>query len=214
MTRIVPLKSVISNQYLLIEEHSLLLIDTGITRNYTNIYNVLGKYKYSTKSNIFIIITHADADHYGCLSKVQHNIENIISAAAEPEAKAIISGISSRELKPKGVQRFIYHLIGRLFMSTKSARIDRLLAFGEEFPFLGGLEVLDTKGHTPGHISLWSKTTRTLFSGDSIIIQGKSLAPSKGPNTWNKDLAIESFEKQISLKPDRIYGGHGIWSRD
>jgi glyoxylase-like metal-dependent hydrolase (beta-lactamase superfamily II) len=140
------------------------------------------------------------------------NHPEIVSCASEIEARSIERGESSRELRAKGFRKLLFSLASSMF-SSPPAKIHRILAVGEEFPYLGCLEILDTRGHTPGHISLWSSTTRTLFSGDSIRIDGNSLSPSRGANTWDAELAVKSFDLQMDLHPDRIYGGHGVWKR-
>jgi glyoxylase-like metal-dependent hydrolase (beta-lactamase superfamily II) len=76
---------------------------------------------------------------------------------------------------------------------------------------LNGLQVLLTPGHTPGHISFFDPAERILFSGDSIVIDGGTPAPSRGGNTWDIACARASFEQQLALAPVWICGGHGIW---
>ena len=211
---ILQIPSMISRQYLVHGLNGYVLIDTGINSNYTQILKFLKKNNIPLGSVEMIIVTHADGDHFGCLSQLLSASPATVSAASQIEAQSIRLGVSSRPLKAKGsFQKVFLSAISPLF-KVQPARIDRILETGEEFPFLGGLEVLDTKGHTPGHISLWSQTTRTLFCGDSIAIKGKSLRPSSGANTWDTELAINSFDNQLALKPDRIYAGHGVWQRE
>ncbi len=203
---------VVSHQYLIAGKNGFLLVDTGLSTNYTHIVNILKAKNISVFDIEMIVITHADGDHFGCLADFQEKTTALVSAASQIEAQAIVKGESSRKMKGNGLRKVLFNLASPLFHS-KPAKIDRILSDGDYLPFLGGLEIIDTKGHTPGHISLWSASTRTLFAGDSIIIKKGTLLPSSGPNTWNDEMAIFLFEKQISLKPDRIYAGHGIWSR-
>lgn len=203
----------ISNQYVVQENEDYLLIDTGLRNNYTNLVNFLSRQRISANNLKLVVITHADGDHYGCLDLlVNQSTVNLTTAASDIEAKAIGKGISSRPLKSKGFQKVVLGMLSPLFTS-KPVNISRILIPGEILPFLGGLQVLDTQGHTPGHISLWSETEKTLFSGDSINIRDGVPSPSRGANTWDEDLARKSFEMQMDLHPDHIYGGHGIWSR-
>ena len=43
------------------------------------------------------------------------------------------------------------------------------LSDGQILPVLGGLRVIETLGHTPGHISLFAPSAGILFCGDSIV---------------------------------------------
>ena len=44
----------------------------------------------------------------------------------------------------------------------------RALTDGELLPVAGGLRVVHTPGHSPGHISLLLESTRTLITGDAL----------------------------------------------
>ena len=57
----------------------------------------------------------------------------------------------------------------RRFFKAKPLQVDEILREGQKLDVLGGLEVLETPGHTPGHISLFSPSTGILFVGDSIV---------------------------------------------
>lgn len=203
----------ISNQYIVPGNEGFLLIDTGLRSNYTNLVNFLSRQRISAQQLKMVVITHADGDHFGCLDLlVSNSTAKLSTASSEIEAAAIGKGESSRPLKAKGLQKFILDMTIPLF-SSKPVKITKILLPGEILPFLGGLKVLDTSGHTPGHISLWSESQKILFSGDSIRIQNGVPSPSSGVNTWDEGLAVRSFEMQIALDPAIIYGGHGIWSK-
>ncbi|MHC1741053.1 MAG: MBL fold metallo-hydrolase [Anaerolineaceae bacterium] len=185
---VIQIPSSISRQYLVEGSSGYLLIDTGLSNNYTHLIKFLDKSKIPLNSIELVVITHADGDHFGCLSILQKDMPSMISAASTIEAEAIRQGESSRELHPSALAKVLISLLSPMFKANP-ARIDRILTFGEELPYLGGLEILDTNGHTPNHISLWSQSTRTLFSGDSIRINGNNLSPSIGANTWNPENA-------------------------
>jgi glyoxylase-like metal-dependent hydrolase (beta-lactamase superfamily II) len=205
---------IVSHQYLIKGTTGYLLIDTGLSINYAHLLRSLRSSNISPKSIELVVITHADGDHSGSLARLQGLLSSsLTSAASQIETEAIRKGLSSRLIKPKFFLKPYYAITDRLF-SAQPATIDRVLPIGEELPYLGGLTVLDSSGHTPSHISLWSESTRILFCGDSIKIKGSLLSPSTGANTWNIEKARISFEKQVALHPDHIYAGHGIWHRD
>jgi glyoxylase-like metal-dependent hydrolase (beta-lactamase superfamily II) len=116
-------------------------------------------------------------------------------------------GQSSRKLKPKGLEKVFYSLASKLFKS-EPVQTEFILKPGEILPILDGLEVLDTKGHTPGHISFFFRNSGILFAGDSIKLINNHLSPSIGANTWEMDLSRKSFDYQMSLNPRYICAGH------
>ncbi len=65
-------------------------------------------------------------------------------------------------------------LLGRLFARTGDARIEAFepgpaLSDGEVLPVSGGLRVVHTPGHSPGHVSLLVEPTGTLITGDALF---------------------------------------------
>ena len=203
------IKQLFVNLYLLVGEDDLMLIDTGLKGSRGRILGAIQEAK-STPANLkSIVITHADGDHFGGLAELQQDTH--AAAYANPiEAEAIRVGKSSRTLSPGGIQKVLFGLVMPLFKS-QPGRIDAILAEGQEFSVLGGLKVLATPGHTPGHISLFSASTGVLFAGDSIrVVDGKP-CPSGAGNTWNVARAEESYQMQMALKPTLILAGHGSW---
>jgi len=208
MDRIIAITSPISNQYLIVGKTAALLIDTGIEYNYAHL---MRSFRAASCRPEKIVITHADGDHDGCLQRLQNQFPAVLCAASPLEAQAIQSGNVSRIVKPVGAIEKLFYGLAAPLMHVPPAAIQQTLQEGDTLPYLGKLTILETPGHTPSHISLWSEATKTLFSGDSIRIHGSHLKPSSGANTWNPEKAQVSFERQLQLQPEHIYGGHGIW---
>lgn len=206
------IKDIFVNQYLLSGKDGLLLIDTGVGGNQANILNTVRLSGHQPADIKTIIITHADSDHYGSLAAIKA-LTNATTFATEIEALAIQAGRSSRELKPRGLRKILFS-VGRPMMKIKPSQVETTLKGGEVFSTLGGLEVLLTPGHTPGHISLYSPTQRLLFAGDSIRVVHGVPAPSGEEMTWDMAKAKESFEMQLALDPIAIFAGHGVWFKE
>ena len=188
----------------------LILVDTGLRGGEKNIWAALRKIGRAPGDLRHIIITHADGDHYGCLNALTGAGSPKVYASA-PEAAAIRAGGSSRPLKAAGLARLLYRLVAPLFRALP-ARVDEILADGAVFPALGGLRVLATPGHTPGHISLYAPARGILIAGDSLTIDGAGkLSGSRGANTWDTALAEQSYRAQLALKPELICAAHSGW---
>ena len=202
----------IVNQYLVVDKNEILLIDTGLKGNEKNIDNSMCEIGLSIKQITKILITHADGDHYGALKSLIIQ-GGALAMASQKESEAISIGKSSRKMNTKGLQSIIFSIISPLF-SSKPVKIKVILKNGDEIPILGGLKVLSTPGHTPDHISFYSRKTGILFSGDSIRIINSQLFPSSGSNTWDYSLAKKSFDLQMALMPKYICGGHGFYKNN
>jgi glyoxylase-like metal-dependent hydrolase (beta-lactamase superfamily II) len=201
----------VSNCYLIVDNDGLTLIDTGLARDETKIQKSIVDLGRAAKDLRRIIITHADGDHVGSLAALKASSGARVLASAI-EAKAIAAGESSRPLKPKGWQKVVFSLMrvlmARMFKSAP-ATVDETVSDGQVLPVLGGLRVVSTVGHTPGHISLFAPTTGILFVGDSLVAEGDTLRGSRGMNTWDQAKANESVKLQAALGARIVCSGHG-----
>ncbi len=206
--------NLLSNQYLIVDDDGLTLIDTGVAGNEQAILRGIAALGLNGNGLKRILITHADSDHYGALNKLQ------AATAAETctthaEAAAIQQGRASRELKPHtALEKAGVRALAKLFMQAKPARVDRILSPGENLPVSGGLAVIDSAGHTPGHVSYYLPEKRILFSGDSIFYKKGQFIPSYGINCWDEERARQSMQIQLELAPRILCGGHSVFRLD
>lgn len=91
----------------------------------------------------------------------------------------------------------------------------------ESVPYLPGWKWLHTGGHTPGHISLFKESTRTLIAGDAFVtvrqesvykVFTQELELNGPPKYFTSDwqAAKKSVEKLEALKPAIAVTGHGL----
>jgi glyoxylase-like metal-dependent hydrolase (beta-lactamase superfamily II) len=195
------------NVYLIVDPDGLTLIDAGMARNGKAILDYIVGLGCSPADLRRVLVTHADPDHVGALAALK--AAGGARIACNPaEAEAIAAGRSSREIKPGPLLRPFFGLLSLLF-KTVPAAVDDLLADGQVLPVLGGLRVVATPGHTPGHVSLFAPAAGILFTGDSIISQGDRLYLSRPANTWDAALAQASAKAQAALGATIVCPGHG-----
>lgn len=94
--------------------------------------------------------------------------------------------------------------------------VDRVLREGDE---LAGFAVLDTPGHTPGHLSFWRESDRVLILGD--VLNNMNLLTGvpglrEPPGFFNFDTAQNraSIRRLAELRPALACFGHGPPLRD
>lgn len=81
-----------------------------------------------------------------------------------------------------------------------------------------GLDIIDTPGHTAGHIAVFEPLGRILIAGDALNGAGASVAGADeaglaGPNprfTSDMETAMASVRVLAALEPLAIYFGHGV----
>jgi glyoxylase-like metal-dependent hydrolase (beta-lactamase superfamily II) len=195
------------NVYLIADADGLTLIDAGMARNGKAILDYIAGLGRSPGDLRRILVTHADPDHVGALAALKAAGGTRI-ACGPAEAEAIAAGHSSRKIKPGLLLRPVFGLLSLLF-KTVPAPVDDLLADGQVLPLLGGLRVVATPGHTPGHVSFFAPAAGILFTGDSLISQGDRLYLSRPANTWDAALAQASARAQAALGATIVCPGHG-----
>ena len=200
---------VVANAYILVDTDGLTIIDTGLPRSEKKILAyvaTLGKSAHDVKR---IILTHSDLDHVGGLAAL-HKLTGARTYASQIEAEAIASGKSSRKIKPSGfsMRRLMFAVL-RPFMKATPFKVEEILTDGQILPALGGLRVVDTSGHTPGHISLFAPVVGILFCGDSMVNDETGIHGSRSGLTWDNAKAREAEKKQAALGAHIVCSGHG-----
>jgi glyoxylase-like metal-dependent hydrolase (beta-lactamase superfamily II) len=199
------------NAYLIVDPDGLTLIDTGLARNGKKILKYIAGLGHSPGDLRRIIITHADGDHVGGLAALKA-VSNARVYASPIEAEAMAAGRSSRELKLGGLAKWLFAIAP--WFKVEPIAVDEPLADGQGLPVLGGLRVVATPGHTPGHISLFASSAGILFAGDSLNSEGGRLIPSREAYTWDAARALESVKAQATLGARIVCPAHGPVVKD
>lgn len=82
---------------------------------------------------------------------------------------------------------------------------------------LGSLQVVQTPGHTPGHVAFLDTRDGTLIAGDTFTAYGRLAVashfflrfPFAAMASWHKGITIESARRLGSLDPAMLLVGHG-----
>jgi glyoxylase-like metal-dependent hydrolase (beta-lactamase superfamily II) len=76
-------------------------------------------------------------------------------------------------------------------------------------PYCGGLQVIFTPGHAPGHICLYLKESKTLIAGDAMICSEGNLRGPVQQTTLDMDEALQSLNKLASFEIEQVICYHG-----
>jgi glyoxylase-like metal-dependent hydrolase (beta-lactamase superfamily II) len=156
------------------------------------------------------VLTHAHPDHQGATHKVCDRLgiplwcgENDADAAERPEVM--------RDRQPGvSLNRLIYRS-----WAGPGHPVERRLHEGDE---VAGFQVIDTPGHSAGHIALWRESDRVLIAGD--VLNSMNLITTlpglhEPPTVFTPDPARnrESIKRIAALEPKVACFGHGpVWT--
>jgi len=203
-----------ANSYLVIEPDGLTIIDTGMPFSEKQSLKYITSLGRTAQEIKRILITHADLDHYGCLAALKE-ISGTRTYASQPEAEAMARGGSSRPVDRYigHFQGFMIRLMGK-YLKPTPIQVDEILTDRQILPVLGGLQVVETPGHSPGHLSFFAPTVGVLFCGDSMKSNDQGLRASRSRNNWDQTMADASVRKQSTLGAQIVCPGHGPVVKD
>lgn len=204
--------NVLANTYILADLHGLTLIDTGLPGSQRGILRYIASLGRTARDIRRILITHADWDHIGGLSALR-KASGARTYASPIEAQALAEGRASRPARlPPSTS--LMRKIRRLFFAQRPFHVDEMLTEGMVLPVLGGLRVIETPGHSPGHISLFAPDAGVLFCGDSMVTDEGGIHGSRPAFTWDEAMAKEAVKTQAALGARILCSGHGPAIRD
>ncbi|PFQ40488.1 MBL fold metallo-hydrolase [Bacillus cereus] len=187
----------------------LILVDTGMPNVYSDIKIQMKNLGFPIEKLTGIVLTHQDINHIGSLSDLLEKIPSI-KVYAHKEDKDYITG---KHTLIKGLPAML-HSFAEGF-STMENRIDCLLEDGTKLKNAGGMIVIHTPGHTPGHISLYYPQTKTLIAGDAMVIRGGKLMGPNEMNTPNIRMAYHSLIKLTNFDIQKVICYHGgVYEQD
>jgi glyoxylase-like metal-dependent hydrolase (beta-lactamase superfamily II) len=151
------------------------------------------------------VISHAHCDHQGSSASVVAALGIPVWAPAV-EAEAVESG----DIGPMGPDNLITRIQLRTWAGP-GVPVDRRLREGDE---VAGFTVLETPGHSPGHLSFWRERDRALLAFDVIFgrhpITGRP-GLFEPPDRFTIDPARnrDQIRRLASLEPELVCFGHG-----
>ncbi len=193
--------------YAIQDEDGLTLIDAGIGSSALKIVKELKTINREPTDIKRIIITHAHIDHIGGLPKLKELTgAQVLCGYRE---KPYVEGSLYAPVAPKKDLKGLLKLVPFKPIKVVGTPVDVMLRSWETLPMvMGGLQVIDTPGHSPGAISLWQSHWRLLFCGDVVTNKPKFGLPS-APFTVDMRDNIRSLQRLTELEPSLICFGHG-----
>lgn len=180
------------------------LVDAGIKQSAKRVLGAVAGRRIAAHA-----LTHAHADHVGGSRRVVDALAVPFWCPAGDEA-AVEAG------RAVVAQTRAAPLVGAA-AGFDPVAVDRRLQEGDELS--AGFVVLDTPGHSPGHVSFWRERDRVLVCGD-VFFHMHPLTTRAGlrhpPAAVTVDPALNgaSQRKLAELRPELVLFGHGPPLRD
>lgn len=185
------------------------IIECGPASAVENLLKGLKELEVRLEKIDYVAVTHAHVDHWGSAGALLKHL---------PKAKFVVH--------PMGLS----HLANpqKLWLQSRQVLGEVAEIFGQPFPVpaermvsaqnsmiidLGGgleIQVIETLGHAPHHVSFYERNSGTLFPGETagVYIENLAVTLPATPPPIMLDKLFESLEKLIRLNPKMLCYTH------
>lgn len=182
------------------------LVDAGTRGSAGKLIRALDHHARSGHALAGHALTHGHPDHQGASHAVCEYFR-IPLWCGEGDRKAVESG--DRTLLFSDQRSFVARMADR--MAGPAHHVDRTLRDGDA---VADFAVVETPGHTPGHLAFWRERDRVLILGDVLFHRNPATLRLRPAEpflflAWDPAVNRESARRLAALEPAVVCFGHG-----
>lgn len=196
------------------DSENMVLVDVGYGGQLGALKNAFNDENVDFNSVNKLIITHQDLDHFGGLAELVESSKTSIEVMAHEKDQPYIQGekplvrLNSNFLNILPEDR--RNMVKQTYKNFKPAHVNTTLQNDQELDLVGGITVIHTPGHTPGHICLYHHQSKTLIVGDAMnIVDGMLTGPRRDILLeGDYELALGSLQRLLKFDVENIITYH------
>jgi glyoxylase-like metal-dependent hydrolase (beta-lactamase superfamily II) len=206
---------------LLWDDDSAVLVDTGYPGLLPKFKDALQEAAVPWSKLHTIIITHQDLDHIGSLPAFLTEKGSALTVLAHETEKPYIQGdkmllkhtpeaiAAAEAMIPPQVPAEWRQAFLNVLAHPPKGKVDLTIADGDHLAVAGGITVIHTPGHSPGHLSLYHHSSRTLIAADALTVVDGELQGPDSKATPDMNTALCSLVKFAEFQIDTVICYHG-----
>ena len=164
------------------DDGAVTVVDAGLPRAQKRVLAALDLVGVHRSDVQQVVLTHAHPDHAGGLRALVDAVAAARTAGGSGGGRSADPGplvsigrddagyLASGQAPPRDPRTTVGRLLQRLpGQGWQKVEAGRVLDDGEVLDVAGGVRVVATPGHTPGHVSLLHEPTAVLITGDALF---------------------------------------------
>jgi glyoxylase-like metal-dependent hydrolase (beta-lactamase superfamily II) len=203
--------SYLACSYLIAVDRGFVAVDAGMESGGADIKAALAAVGARPEALQAVLLTHWHNDHAaGAAALAASSGAAVYYSAAEAPfltgatAFGGLRGWLAEQVPEMGLLVLVKGLLGNATPTAVTA--NRLVREGEVIE--GAFRVVETPGHTPGHLAYFHEPTRTLFCGDALAVVGGRIRLMARPVTPDLAAARASALRCLRESPAVLCPGH------
>ena len=150
------------------DDGQVTLVDCGMKRSPKAMSAALAHVGIAHEDVTRILLTHAHGDHAGGVAEMARRTDSPVSVHAD-DAESVRTGIAPPLDQSLRMGRFLRRIMREGKPDFEPVPVADELADDQLLPVAGGLRVVHTPGHSPGHVSFLHEPTGVLITGDALF---------------------------------------------
>ncbi len=199
------------------DESEVILVDCGYPDFLQLLEEAMHRQGIRLEMITRLILTHHDIDHVGSAAALKRKYPNIEIIAHGTETPCING--TQKALRLMQAESTLNEMTGEdrvnaehfihFLQSVEPVEVNRIVQSGEFLPWCGGIQIIDTPGHTAGHISLYIPSIKTLIAGDAVVIEDGKLNIANPQYCSDLEEAIRTVQELQNVEISQLICYHG-----
>lgn len=186
----------------------VVLVDCGYPGSLEMLEAELVRHGIQPGSLTKLLLTHQDDDHMGAAAEIKARypaIQIVTSSKERPYISGELKNLRLQQAEdmqsrlPDEQKEFGLQFCERLRKAMPVVP-DKVVHDGEVFDWGGGCEILETPGHTPGHISIRALNNAFIITGDAAVVENGALSVANPEYCLDLKTAQSSLEKLVQYQ--------------
>lgn len=193
----------------------LILVDAGYPLQTEAIKGAIAEAGFAAEKLTYILLTHQDLDHIGCakelvaLSGAQVGCYELEAPYIQGEKTPVKLARQEAAFPSLEEEARAWVRTMRDAYERRKLLVDLWFKDGEILPVCGGIEVIHTPGHTPGHACYYVMEDEIMIAGDTLNVQDGALTGADPRYSADPERAAVSNARLGLREVGRTIAYHG-----